>query len=196
VKHRFTIFKRMHASLPQVIANYLDLEHIPVHSGLRACEVLSETEDTACFVLTSQVGPFAVRNVHHFEFHPPCEILNIVKTPLGPMRVVSTASVADEPDGVCTEVLVDVEIDLPALVYPFRRLVERLLRHLNEVVLEEDMTVLSRRQELFGDFIEDFLRPRQVILFKELFRAHYSQADSADQEMRRSASIPARSGRS
>ena len=52
---------------------------------------------------------------------------------------------------------------------------ERILRHLNQVVLEEDMTVLRRREALFGDFIEDFLRPRQVILFKELFREHYSQ---------------------
>ena len=175
MKHRFEILKHMDASLPQVIANYLDLEHIPVHSGLRGCEVLSETENTACFVLTSQVGPFAVKNVHHFEFRPPYEILHIVKTPLGPMRVVSTASVSPR-DPSSTEVLVDVEIDLSPWVYPFRALVERVLRHLNDVVLDEDMTVLRRRQELFGDSIEDYLRPRQVILFKELFRAHYSKA--------------------
>jgi hypothetical protein len=171
----------MNASLPQVIANYLDLEHIPVHSGLRACEVLSETERTACFVLTSQVGPFAVRNVHYFEFRPPREILHVVETPLGPMRVISTASEVDGSGGACTDVLVDVEIDLPTLVFPFRRLVERILRYLNQVVLDEDMGLLLRRQALFGDFIEDFLRPRQVILFKELFREHYSKQPGSKQ---------------
>lgn len=174
MKHRFTIIKRMAASLPEVMANYLDLEHIPVHSGLRDCEVLSETDRAACFVLTSRVGPFPIRNVHYFEFRPPCEILHIVKTPLGPMRVVSTASEADAAAGVCTEVRVDVEIDLPRLVYPFRALIERILRHLNQVVLDEDIVLLERREKLFGAWIEDYLQPRQVILFKELFRQHYS----------------------
>lgn len=179
MKHRFTILKRMEASLPEVIANYLDLEHIPVHSGLRGCEVLSETERTACFVLTSKVGPLPVRNVHYFEFRPPHQILHVVKSPLGPMRVLSTARDASGPEGACTEVEVDVEIELPRLVFPFRALVERVLRHLNRVVLDEDMTVLRRRERLFGPWIEDYLRPRQRILFKELFRQHYSQAGCA-----------------
>ena len=179
VKHRFTILKRMQASLPVVIANYLDLEHIPVHSGLRGCDVLSETDRAACFVLTSQVGPFPVRNVHYFEFRPPNEIVHVVRTPLGPMRVVSTATDASGPDGPCTEVLVDVEIDLPRLVFPFRGLLEWVLRRLNQKVLDEDMTVLLRRERLYGSWIENFLRPRQMILFKELFREHFSVAASA-----------------
>ena len=189
MKHSFTITKRMEAWLPLVIANYLDLEHIPVHSGLRGCEVLAESASTACFTLTSQVGPFAVRNVHYFEFRAPCEILHIVKTPLGPMRVVSTAREVPGADPVCTEVVVQVEIDLPAWVYPLRGVVERILRHLNRVVLDEDMTILARRQRIFGDFIEDFLRPRQRILFKELFREHYSR-EAPSRRISESAQAP------
>jgi hypothetical protein len=56
--------------------------------------------------------------------------------------------------------------------------VERLLRKLNATVLHEDRTILERRQALFGDDIEDYLRDAQCLLFKEAFRQHYSRARS------------------
>ena len=65
-------------------------------------------------------------------------------------------------------------IDLPGLIWPARKVVERLLRRLNDVVLREDLTILVRRQALFGDWIEDYLRDQQCMLFKELFRQHYA----------------------
>lgn len=176
MKHQFSILKEVPASLPGVIANYLDLEHVPVHSGLRACQILGETDRAACFVLTSDVGPFRVRNVHYFEFRPPNQIMQVVKTPLGPMRVLSTATSLGPGK---TDVLVDVEIDLPRWLYPFRALVERVARRLNRTVLDEDLTVLLRRERLFGDHIEDYLRPQQVMLFKDVFRQHYSRRGAA-----------------
>ena len=51
MRHAFTITKHMEASLSQVIANYLDLEHIPVHSGLRGCEVLAESESPTLSII-------------------------------------------------------------------------------------------------------------------------------------------------
>ncbi len=180
MKHRFRILKRIPASLPSVMANYLDMEHVPVHSGLRDCEITSETDLSACFVLTSDVGPFRVRNVHYFEFRPPNRVFQMVKTPLGPMRVLATATARNVgPEDVCTEVIVDGEIDLPRAIYPFRRFVERILRHLNKVVLDEDLTVLLRREKLYGPYVEDYLRSGQRILFKEAFRKHYSQRGPA-----------------
>ena len=176
MKHRFQILKQIPASLAGVMANYLDMEHVPIHSGLRDCEIISETETAAAFVLTSDVGPFKVRNVHYFEYRPPNQVLQMVKTPLGPMRVLATAEEyeAGTPD-VRTEVTVDVQIDLPRPVYPFRILVERLLRKLNLVVLEEDLEILERRQKLFGDYVEDYCRSEEVMLFKDVFAAHFSR---------------------
>ena len=183
MKHRFSILKRIPASLPGVMANYLDMEHVPVHSGLRDCEILSETENAACFVLTSDVGPFRVRNVHYFEFRPPNQVLQVVKTPVGPMRVLST-STASEDGG--TDVLVDVELDLPGILYPFRSLLEKVARKLNRTVLDEDLTVLLRRERLFGDSIEDYLRHQHVMLFKESFREHYSTKGAVSLEKKQS----------
>lgn len=180
MKHHFQILKHVPASLSSVIANYLDMEHVPVHSGLRDCEIMSETDLAACFVLTSDVGPFRLRNVHYFEFRPPNQVFQMVKTPLGPMRVLATASEhqTGTPD-VYTEVVVEGQIDLPRFVHPFRGWVERILRRLNQVVLDEDLTVLLRREKLFGPYIEDYLRSEQVMLFKEAFREHYSQRGPA-----------------
>jgi hypothetical protein len=176
MRHQFTIIKKIQASKSNVIANYLDLEHIPVHSGLRSCRVLTETERAACFELTSRVGPFNVHNVHYFEFRPPDQIFHAVKSPLGPMYVVSTARelASGTPDAHC-EVEVVTTVDLPGVLWPVRKLVERLLRYLNDVVLREDLTILERRQALFGDWVEDYLREQQCMLFKDLFREHYAR---------------------
>ena len=155
MRHQFTIVKKIAASKSNVIANYLDLEHIPVHSGLRACRVLTETERAACFELTSKVGPFDVRNVHYFEFRPPDQIFHAVKSPLGPMHVVSTSrSSRPAPPGALRGRGRD-DTQLPRVLWPARSRVERLLRHLNDVVCREDLTILERRQALFGDWVED-----------------------------------------
>ena len=174
VRHQFTIIKKILASKSNVIANYLDLEHIPVHSGLMACRVLAETDRAACFELTSRVGPFKVRNVHYFEFRPPDQIFHAVKSPLGPMHIVSTVREFAAATTPHCEVEVVTVIDLPRALWPVRSLVERLLRHLNDVVLREDLTILERRQALFGDWVEDYLHDQECILFKELFRQYYA----------------------
>ena len=180
MRHQFTIVKKIAASKSNVIANYLDLEHIPVHSGLRACRVLTETERAACFELTSKVGPFNVRNVHYFEFRPPDQIFHAVKSPLGPMHVVSTTRefASGTPAAHC-EVEVVTTIELPRVLWPMRPLAERVLRHLNDLVLREDLTILERRQKLFGDWVDDYLHDQECMLFKDLFRQHYGRPGGA-----------------
>jgi hypothetical protein len=174
VKHSFTLVKRIPASRSNVIANYLDLEHLPVHSGLAECRVLSETDRAACVEMTTNVGPLRVRNLHYFEFRPPHQVFHAIKSPLGPMFIVSTVEELDSgTPQVRSEVTVETTIDLPRWAYPARFLVERLLRRLNEKVLREDRTILDRRQALVGDSVEDYLRDQQRILFKDVFRRHY-----------------------
>jgi hypothetical protein len=174
VKHSFTIIKRIPASRSNVIANYLDLEHLPVHSGLVECRVMSETERAACFEMTTKVGPFRFQNVHYFEFRPPHQVFHAIKSPLGPMYIVSTVEELDSGTPlVRSEVTVETTLDLPRWAYPLRLPLEKLLRRLNEKVLREDRTILDRRQALLGDSVEDYLRDQQRILFKDVFRRHY-----------------------
>lgn len=175
MKHRFTIVKAIPASRSNVIANYLDLEHLPVHRGLTDCVVKSETDRAACFEMTTKVGPFRFKNVHYFEFRPPRQIYHAIKSPLGPMYVLSTVDELDSgTERVRSEVTVETTLDLPRFLYPLRGVIEKLLRHLNDVVLREDRVILDRRQALLGDTVEDYLRDQQRILFKETFRQHYS----------------------
>jgi hypothetical protein len=177
VIHSFTILKRMEASRSNVIANYLDLEHIPIHSGLANLALLAESERAACFRVDSKVLGFTTRNVHYFEFRPPDRVFQAVRTPLGPMTVLATVREfqGGSPEAWC-EVAVDTALDLPIWAWPFRRLVERLLRRLNAKVLEEDLLILRRRRTLFGESVEDYLRDGQPLLFKPLFARHYGAA--------------------
>ena len=174
MKHTFTIVKHIASSRANVVANYLDLEHLPVHAGLKRCRVLSESERAACFEMISMIGPLPIRNVHYFEFRPPAQIFHAVRSPLGPMYVTSTVKEFDSgsPNVRC-EVVVETTLELPRVLYPARKLLEQLLRRLNARVLAEDETILERRQKLLGDNIDDYLRPEQFLLFKELFAEHY-----------------------
>ncbi len=171
MKHKFTIVKHVKCSRANVIANYLDLEHMPAHSGLMACRVMSEADRAACFEITSKVGPFKIKNVHYYEFRPPNQIFHAVESPLGPMYVLSTVEEFGSGTAeVRSEVVVETTLDLPRLLYPARGLVERLLRRLNRTVHGEDCAILERRQRLFGDDVSDYLREEQCLLFKDLFR--------------------------
>jgi hypothetical protein len=103
-----------------------------------------------------------------------------VKSPLGPMHVVSTTrEFASGTREANCEVEVVTTIELPGVLWPVRRLVERLLRHLNDVVLQEDLTILERRQKLFGDWVDDYLHDQECMLFKDLFRQHYGRPAGA-----------------
>ncbi len=176
MRFHFAITKHVACSRGNVIANYLDLEHLDLHRGLADCELLSESERAAGFTLRSRIGPFPFTNVHYYEFRPPDEIVNIVRSPLGPMKVVSTVREIRSADApVRCEIDVDTEIDLPRFVAPFRGLLERILRRVNRQVLEEDREILERRQRLFGDTVDDYLRDGQFLLFKETFRKHYAR---------------------
>ena len=181
MRHEFTIVKQVKCSLANVIANYLDLEHMPAHSGLLACRVMSESDRVACFELTSRVGPFKIRNIHYYEFRPPNQIFHAVESPLGPMYVLSTVREFDSGTAsVRSEVTVDTTLDMPRLLYPFRGLVERLLRRLNETVHFEDCSILERRQRLLGDDVSDYLRDEQCLLFQDLFRESVEAGSTGD----------------
>jgi len=189
----FSIDKHIRASVSNVIANYLDLEHVGLHSRLGECHVYSETDRAAAFSLESRIGPLRLTNIHYFEFRPPHQIFQAVKSPLGPMRVLATArSMSDDPAAPLCVVRVHVELDLPWFVHPFRHLLQRVLERADHRVMVEDNSLIERRQRLFGDCIEDYLQPEHQMLFKELFRHHYSRRPGLAQTAER----PATSGAS
>ena len=176
MKHRFTIVKPIAASMSNVIANYLDIEHIPVHPNLTDVEIISETDTVVCFRMTSRILGVPVPNIHYFEYRPPNQVLQVIKSPLGPMTVLSTTREFEGGTAQAhCEVTVETEIDLPAWAYPLRHLLEKILRASNQRVLDEDLAILLRRQRLFGDYIEDYLRPDQPLMCKEAFRRSFSR---------------------
>jgi hypothetical protein len=166
MKFRFDITKKMPASRANVIANYLDLEHLDARGlGARGA---GETE--RCLLPhVSRVGSLHVPAPTTVQ---PLDTIVMGRSPIGPMIVTSTVREigSGTPDVTC-EVDVSTEIDLPRALYAFRRPLERLLRRTNRVILDEDNAIFERRRRLLGNAVNDYLRKDQYLLFKDAFRA-------------------------
>lgn len=168
------IEKRIPASLGNVIANYLDIEHLDFHSGLGGCQVVSETATAACLLIRSVFGPLQWRNLHFYEFRPPNVIINAIRSPVGPMVVQSEAEAQRTPDGrALTVVRVHARIDLVWWGRPFWPLLRAVLVKANRRILAEDLEILGARQQRFGDDVSGYLRSGQPLLFKDAFRRSF-----------------------
>jgi hypothetical protein len=174
---RLTIEKKAIGSMGNVIANYLDLEHVGYHPGLSDLHVFRESDKTACFSLNSRIGFWTFKNVHYFEYAPPNKIIQVVKTWLGPMKIESTVVDFFDTKGY-SSVTVNVEIVTNSLWFFFRKPLIYLLRRSNERILMEDNKILARRAKIFGASIEDYLKPDIVLLFKKQFDAAFGKKSS------------------
>lgn len=166
--------KRIPASPGNVVANYLDVEHLDFHSGLGGCEVVSETSTTACLRIRSRVGPWAWSNIHYYEFRPPGEIINATTSPIGPM-VVQSRVMADPADATGASSVVDVSlrVELAWWAIPFWPVLREMLRRTNRRILEEDLQILRLRQQRFGNAVADYLSVHHRILFAAAFRSAF-----------------------
>lgn len=161
-------------SISQVIANYLDIEHIFFHRNttLSRIEILSHTERSACFRLKSKKGFLTLTTINYYEYRPPNQIYQVVSAPFFLLTHLSTVQEVKEGE---VEVIVDVELDLPFFLYPFRKWIEKALRNQDQRIHEEDREILERRYSLVKEDVNDYLRDFQPLLFKEIFRAHFGR---------------------
>jgi hypothetical protein len=174
--HEFEIRKQIDASIGNVLANYLDIEHFYVHPNIVDIRVVSETPYACCLAMKSRILFLPISTVHYFEFRPPHQILQYSSTPLGPILTLATINEKISADGrKSCQINVQVKIDMPVWAYPLRKIVEMMLRRTNRNIFVEDMEILLRRERFFGDNIQDYLRPEQRLLCKEIFKKYYGR---------------------
>ena len=172
--HAFTIKKYARTSVSQVVANYLDIEHIIYHSNttLRRIELISQTERSCCFILVSKLGPISITTFNYYEYRPPNQFFQVAHSSLLTLRHLST--IHEKAPGE-VEVTVEVWLDLPFFLAPFRSMLEWFLRWQDRRIHEEDRVILERRYSLVGDDVSDYLRPWQPLLFKEVFATFFGK---------------------
>lgn len=174
MKFRFQMKKYAATSASQVVANYLDIEHLRFHARttLKRLTLVSATERAACFFLTNKLGFLTLTTFNYYEYRPPNQFFQVAFSSILCVAHCSTI-IEKEPGKV--EILVDVEVQMPWILAPFRPLMEFLLRWQDRRIHEEDREILERRYKLRGAWIEDYLRPWQPLLFKEAFARAFSK---------------------
>lgn len=177
-QHSFVLKKYAHTTIGQVVANYLDIEHILFHTQttLRRIQLLSQTERSACFFLQSKLGPFSATTLNYYEFRPPNQFFQVAHSRWFTLAHLSTI---EELKSGEVEVTVAVTLYLPFWLYPFRKLIEALLRWQDRRIHEEDRRILERRYEIAGGWVGDYLRPWQPLLFKKEFAKFFGTEKSS-----------------
>ncbi len=173
VIHRFTIDKIVPASLPQVVANYFDMEHLVIHSAIHNPKLTSSQPDEIEVQYT--VGRWPARRTvrQTIRYNPPGDIIQVMSSPIGPVTAESKIAASDTDKAQCT-ICTRISLDLPIWAWPMRRMLEQIVRRANQKTLAEDLAILTRRQRLFGSGIDDYLAPAQPILFKDKLLATFA----------------------
>lgn len=176
--HFFTMKKVARTSLSQVVANYLDIEHILYHSGttLRRIELISESERAGCFILVNKFGPISLTTFNYYEYRPPHQFFQVAHIPFLTLRHLSTIVEREKGE---VEVTVEVWLDLPLFLLPFKKIIEGFLRLQDRRIHEEDRNILERRYRLVGEDISDYLRPWQPLLFKKVFAETFGRKEGS-----------------
>jgi hypothetical protein len=83
-------------------------------------------------------------------------------------------------DDTATVSHLDVELDLPFFLWPFRHMIERKMCALKREKDQEDMEMVERRAKVFGrGNIKAYLADHQFMLHKDEFVKHFGNESAA-----------------
>lgn len=182
--HTFTYKYEIDATLGEAVAAYLDAEH---YSFLHE-KYLPEYEIQNCGNLKTKItqrwrlGMLTFGQSCICEYRPPACFLNYDIKPVSKFtpsihRFIKTVTELNYYENKETNHLVSdlkVTMEMPLLLFPFRKLIERKLKKLKWEKDLEDMAMISRRQKLFGrDNLKPYFAKHQFMLYKDEFCKHF-----------------------
>lgn len=179
--YSFLIQKFFYASAANVIANYLDLDHVTsVHGAFASVQVLVEDRLHAQLEVKTLVGPFWLTHRSHYEYRPPFQVFQIMRSWFASVTALSCIHESDEGGRVFSEIKTQVQLEL---LWGFRFLsplvAQRILK-MDQILTEEDRVLLERRDRILGTTVQDYLHPQQPLLFKEEFRRQFGVSRNAN----------------
>ena len=186
MKHRFTVEYEIDCPVAIAVAVYLDAEHyIFLHRKYSdTYEVLSYEPATRKILIRETWELFGMRlgQTCMTEYVPPAEFLNYDIRPHPRwlpslhhvLRATTRLLYTEIPERNSTWSRLEIELDLPFWLWPFRRFIERAMRRLKIEKDEQDIDMIRRRGALFGRENNDiYLAEHQFILHKEDYRRHF-----------------------
>ncbi len=184
MKHSFKLIYELDTTVGCAVAAYLDAEHyVFLHSKyLPVYEAVEKDGNRIKIRQEWTMGGLKVSQYCWTEYQPPARFLNyeissspwwfptihhVMKTRTD-LRYYPTA------DGKRTVSDLTVDIEMPAVLWPMRHIIEKKLCDLKREKDQEDIDMILRRAKIFGrGNIRGYLADHQFMLHKEEFVKHF-----------------------
>jgi hypothetical protein len=148
------------------VTAYLDCEHYAwLHSrNYSHYEILEDGPTTSRIIQHSKYLGIVFKQHHFREYIPPSEFRMTADKPFP----IYTHTIFTPTADCGTHRSVDVAIELPLVLWPFRRLIAAQLRWYDQRVYAEDAAAAKRREQYFGrNNWRWAFRPTQFLLHKD-----------------------------
>lgn len=187
MKHRFRVEQVQDVPVAVSIAAYLDCEHyLHLHKGITGdLEILRVEGRKVTVRQTWKWFGLTMGHTKSGEYFPPARfvITDVKPSPwwvpsihhvLGMTTDLRYEPVA-APQGECSHMIFDVELEMPFWLWPLRGFLQGLVERMHAQQVQEDLDALKRRAKLFGrGNIAAYLAPGQFLYHKDDFVKHFS----------------------
>jgi hypothetical protein len=188
MKHCFSLVYELDAPIALAVAAYLDAEHyIFLHSRYTdRYEVLHHDPEKRIITVRQSWKLFGLRigQVYTCEYVPPARFKNYATQP-SPwfmpsihhlISVTTDLKYTPNPEKDCTISTLEVDIEMPFWLYPFRFSLQKAIEKLKIEKDQEDIEMMARRAKLFGRNNNTvYLQEHQFMLYKDDYVKHYGQ---------------------
>jgi hypothetical protein len=189
-KYSFDLMYELDTTVGCAVAAYLDAEHyVYLHS--RYSPIYEPVERDGRRIKIRQewrLGGLRVGQTLWTEYEPPARFINygITSFPAWLPSIHHVMSTRTDlryyptTDGKATVSHLRVDLEMPAWLYPFRKLIEKKICELKKEKDREDIDMILRRAKLFGrGNINSYLQDHQFMLHKDDFVKHFGGAGAA-----------------
>ena len=185
MKHLFKVRYEIDCPLAVAVVTYLDCAHyVHLHKAHSdKIEVIERGKGAYRVNQVWHVLGFTVGQSYTCEYEAPSTFHNRDLLPY-PRWAPSVHSLIKtrttlkyfETDRRTTLSELTVELEMPAFLYPLRRLLERVITRVKILKDLEDVAMIDRRARLFGrDFNSDYLRKHEFLLHKAQYEKYFAE---------------------
>jgi hypothetical protein len=184
MKHHFSVVEEQDCTLASAVGAFLDCEHYTyLHKSLiPKMEVVRVQGRAVTYRQYLRFLCFNTTQEMTMEYHPPSHFSTYdVKASSWIPSIHHFISVkvdvdySKHPERDTTIMRFDCELEIPAVLWPLRGLVQWALQTMHHQKDQQDLAAIQRRDRLFGrGNISALVAPHQFVLHKDDYVAHFA----------------------
>ncbi len=186
MKHSFTVVEELDTTVAIAVGAYLDCEHYMfLHKNLSGTVEIAKVEGRK--VTVKQGWKWMGMQMGHFktgEYVPPARFLIYDVVPANKwipsihhlIGIKTDLRYKTHPERNTCMMTFDVELTMPFFLYPFRKILQRMIEKMHAQQNAEDMACLKYRAAMFGrENNSAYLAPHQFLYHKDDYARSFGQ---------------------